>query len=176
MSVNDPLPWIPQATALIREAIERDIPVLGHCLGGQLMAKALGAPVTRNAVKEIGWLPVRVLDNVPAATWFGGLPRELTVYHWHGETFAVPSQATRILASDDCPNQAFALGKHLALQCHVEMTPQLIADWVREAEGELKPSRTVQSGEEMLRDAARRTEELHRVADTIYERWIQGLV
>ena len=67
------------------------------------------------------------------------------------------------------------LGKHLALQCHVEMTPQLIADWVREADGELKPSRTVQSSDEMLRDAHHRTEALHRVADTLYERWIAGL-
>lgn len=176
MSVNDPLPWIAQETRLIERAIASDVPVLGHCLGGQLMARALGAPVTRNPVKEIGWLPVRVLDNPPARAWFEGLPREFVVYHWHGETFAIPSGATRLLESDDCPNQAFALGKHLALQCHVEMTPALITSWADETDGELKPSRTVQSAAEMLRDVETRTQALHRVADTLYERWIQGLV
>jgi len=176
MSVNDPLPWIPEVTRLIRQAIAAEVPVLGHCLGGQLMAKALGSPVTRNPVKEIGWLPVRALDNAAAQEWLDGLPRELLVYHWHGETFAVPPGATRILASDDCPNQAFVLGRHLALQCHVEMTPELIRSWASNAEERLKPSRTVQTGAEMLQDAERRTRELHRIADTLYERWIQGLV
>jgi GMP synthase-like glutamine amidotransferase len=175
MSVNDPLPWVTQVTNLIQKAVAADVPVLGHCLGGQLIAKALGAPVTRNPVKEIGWLPVSVVESPTARAWLGDLPASFPVYHWHGETFALPPRATRLLASADCANQAFALGKHLALQCHVEMTPQLIADWVRAADGELKPSRTVQSGEEMLRDAERRTSELHRVADIFYERWIRGL-
>lgn len=175
MSVNDALPWIPQVTRLIRTAIEADVPVLGHCLGGQLMAKALGAPVTRNPVKEIGWYPVTVVENPVVRTWLGDLPSSFDVYHWHGETFAIPARATRILASAHCANQGFVLGKHLALQCHIEMTPSLIADWVRETDGELKPSPTVQSGEEMLRDAERRTRELHRIADTLYEHWLRGL-
>lgn len=175
MSVNDPLPWIPPVTKLIQEAVTADVPVLGHCLGGQLLAKALGAPVTRNPVREIGWFPVTVVESPTARVWLKDLPSEFTVYHWHGETFSIPPRATRLLASADCANQAFALGKHLALQCHVEMTPALIADWVREADGELAPARTVQSGEEMLRDAARRTQELHRVADTLYEHWVRGL-
>lgn len=175
MSVNDPLPWIPKLTRLIQQAISADVPVLGHCLGGQLVAKALEAPITRNPVKEIGWLPVDIVESPVARGWFGDLPSTFTAYHWHGETFAVPRQATRILASADCPNQAFALGKHLALQCHVEMTPQLIADWIRDTNGKLNPSRTVQSGEEMLRDADRKSRELHLVADTLYEHWICGL-
>jgi len=176
MSVNDDLPWIPRVTDLIRRAIAAEVPVLGHCLGGQLMAKALGAPVTRNRVKEIGWLPVHVLDTPEAVTWFDGLPREFLVYHWHGETFAIPPGAARLLESEHCPNQAFALGKHLALQCHIEMTPDLIAAWVKEADGELEPSGTVQGGEEQLRDVEARTRELHRVADVLYERWVAGLV
>lgn len=176
MSVNDPLPWIPELTRLIRQAISADVPVLGHCLGGQLIAKALGAPITRNRVKEIGWFPVDVVEGPIARSWLADLPSRFMVYHWHGETFAIPPNATRILASPDCANQGFVLGKHLALQCHVEMTPQLIADWVEETDGELKPSRTVQNGEEMLRDAEARTRTMHRVADILYERWMQGLV
>lgn len=175
MSVNDALPWIPLVTRLIQTAVDADIPVLGHCLGGQLMAKALGAPVTRNPVKEIGWYPVSVAaDSAVARAWLGDLPSSFDVYHWHGETFAIPAGATRLLASAHCVNQGFVLGKHLALQCHIEMTPALIADWVREV-GELKPSPTVQSGEEMLRDVEPRTRALHRIADILYENWLHGL-
>lgn len=175
MSVNDPLPWIPKLTRLIQQAISADVPVLGHCLGGQLIAKALGSPITRNPVKEIGWFPVEVVESPIARQWLGDLPATFMAYHWHGETFAIPPQATRILRSADCPNQGFVLGNHLALQCHVEMTPQLIAEWVTETEGQLKPSRTVQSGEEMLHDIESRTAEMLPIADTLYERWIQGL-
>jgi len=118
MSVNDDLPWISKVLGLVNEAVEADIPVLGHCLGGQLIAKALGGKVTRNAVKEIGWGAVTVEDNVQAREWFGAT-REFSAFHWHGETFTIPPQAARIAASPHCENQAFALGKHLGMQCHV---------------------------------------------------------
>lgn len=175
MSVNDALPWIPPALALIREAVEQDIPVLGHCLGGQLMAKALGATVTRNAVKEIGWLPVESVASPIAREWLDGLPPAFPVYHWHGETFAIPEGATRLLGSRDCPNQGFVLGRHLGLQCHIEMTPEMIREWVHEAGDDLRPSSTVQSPEEMLREVDARAAALHRVADVLYARWVRGL-
>jgi GMP synthase-like glutamine amidotransferase len=174
MSVNDPLPWIAPATELIRCAIAADVPVLGHCLGGQLMAKALGVRVTRNPVPEIGWHAVEIVDGDVAKSWLAGLPATFPVYHWHGETFELPAGATHVLRSADCRHQAFALGKHLALQCHVEMTAKMIEEWVERA-AELTPARTVQSAAEMLRDVERRTSALHRVADVLYERWIQGL-
>jgi GMP synthase-like glutamine amidotransferase len=174
MSVNDPLPWISPVLDLIQQAVAAGVPVLGHCLGGQLMARALGGRVTRNPVKEIGWLPVHVVDSPVAVEWFGYLPPEFPVFHWHGETFSIPGQATRVLASADCPNQAFVLGPHLALQCHVEMTTPMIAEWTRESD-ELMPSRTVQTAPDMLRDADRRVRALHHVADRLYERWILGL-
>ena len=128
MSVNDPLPWIEPVLGLIRAAVARDVPVLGHCLGGQLMAKALGAPVTRNPVKEIGWGSVSVAGSDEARHWFGKL-REFESFHWHGETFAIPEGARVIASSRYCPNQAFAMGRHLGMQCHVEMTPALIRSW-----------------------------------------------
>lgn len=175
MSVNDPLPWIERETALIRRAVEADVPVLGHCLGGQLMAKALGAKVRPNEVAEIGWMPVEVVASDIASSWIGALPASFQVYQWHGETFELPDGATHLLRSPHCANQGFVLGKHLALQCHVEMTPSMIEGLI-ENSGPLEPSPTVQSAAEQLRDVERRTVALARTADVLYERWIQGLV
>jgi GMP synthase-like glutamine amidotransferase len=176
MSVNDDLPWIPQALTLIRQAIESDIPVLGHCLGGQLISKALGGTVAPNRVREIGWFPARVVDGPLAETWFEGLDPEFEVYHWHGETFTVPPGATRILASAACENQAFAIGKTLGLQCHVEMTADLVREWARVGAREIaEPSASVQNAAQMLHELEARVERLHRVADVVYARWIRNL-
>jgi GMP synthase-like glutamine amidotransferase len=179
MSVNDDLAWIREALTLIQRAVDSDVPVIGHCLGGQLMAKALGGVVTRNPVKEIGWSDVQVVDNDVSRRWLGEVPAAFPAFHWHGETFSIPPGATRILSSAHCENQAFALGKHFGMQCHVEMTPQLIGDWCRDWSREVQalaarvPS--VQTPDEMTRDLDARVAALHRVADRIYGEWIRGL-
>lgn len=176
MSVNDRLPWIPKVISLIQAAVAADVPVLGHCLGGQLLSKALGGRITRNRVKEIGWLPVEVVDTSAARAWFDGLPPRFEVFHWHGETFSLPSGATPLLTSRACRHQAFALGKHLALQCHIEMTPDLVRRWVRVGAAEIATtSRTVQNERRMRTNLVARTERLHRIADKLYNRWILGV-
>ncbi len=176
MSVNDPLPWIPRLTKLIQEAVAAEVPVLGHCLGGQLISKALGGTVTRNTVKEIGWLPVQRVDDGPARNWLGDLPPEFEVFHWHGETFSIPTGATRILASRDCANQAFVIGKTLAFQCHIEMTAELVREWARLGAGELVPvCATVQNPSAMTEELAARVQRLQTIADKFYGRWMQGL-
>jgi len=176
MSVNDALPWIPEVLGLVRKAVAADIPVLGHCLGGQLMAKALGGEVTRNGVTEIGWGAVTVEDSARAREWFGAT-REFSGFHWHGETFTIPPKATRIAGSPYCANQAFVLGKHLGMQCHVEMTPELIGawceDWGKERVGKLGPS--VQTPEQMLEGLDERVDSLNAIAAKLYGRWIEGL-
>mgnify|MGYP000247533805 CR=1 FL=1 len=177
MSVNDELPWIPPVLAAIREAVRRDIPVLGHCLGGQLMSKALGGAVGRNPVKEIGWGEVGVLDNPAAHAWFDGAPGRFLSFHWHGETFTLPEGATRILESAYCPNQAWALGKHLAMQCHVEMTREMIETWCAVGADELKVADgpAVQTPEQMEEGMDARLAVLNGVATQLYEHWILGL-
>ncbi len=176
MSVNDDLPWIAPALALIREAMETSKPVLGHCLGGQLISKALGGVVSRNPVREIGWLPVQRVRNAQADTWLGGLPDEFDVFHWHGETFSIPSGAARILGSAGCANQGFVIDNALALQCHVEMTADLVRLWARTGREEIaQTSATVQDEAQMTADLEARVAQLHRAADVLYERWIERL-
>ena len=171
MSVNDDLPWIAQELSLIRDAVARDIPVLGHCLGGQLISKALGATVSRNPVKEIGWGLVEVAAG--AQQWFGAL-QQFHAFHWHGETFSLPAGALPLLSSRYCKNQAYALGKHLALQCHVEMTAPMIKAWCEIGADELKDgSESVQSASEMQQQP--HLAQLHEVATGLYIRWIAGL-
>lgn len=179
MSVNDDLPWIPAALDLIRAAVNAGIPTLGHCLGGQLMAKALGAAVTRSPVKEIGWGRVEVLENAAAAGWFGEGVGSFECFHWHGETFSIPSGATRVLASAHCGNQAFVMGPHLGMQCHVEMTPDLIrswcGDWETEVEALARRMPSVQTPAQMTVALEERVRALHAVADRIYDRWTDGI-
>lgn len=174
MSANDDLPWILPALELIRNAVSNGIPVLGHCLGGQLMAKALGASVRKNAVREIGWGRVEVLD--PNNEWFGGLDA-FDAFHWHGETFDLPDGATPLLSSRWCRNQAFSIGPHLALQCHVEMTPEMVRQWCENGASEILEhlGSSVQSSGEMQRDLDSRISQLNRVARRIYGAWVEGL-
>jgi len=176
MSVNDDLPWIPKVEALIRDAVEQDVPLLGHCLGGQLISKALGGVVSRNPVKEIGWGEVTVADNDVARSWFGGIGC-FNAFHWHGETFTLPQGATLLLSSAHCTNQAYAIGKHLAMQCHVEMTAEMIAKWCAVGAGEIAASRAspaVQSGDEMQRRVADELPRMRDVARRLYTKWIHG--
>jgi len=179
MSVNDDLPWIVPALKLIRAAAEGGFPVLGHCLGGQLVAKALGGEVTRNPVKEIGWGRVDVLQNAAAAGWFGAQLKSFDAFHWHGETFSIPPGATRIASSAWCENQAFVLGPHLSMQCHVEMTPELIRtwcqDWEKEVESLALRTPSVQTPAQMTELLEERTRTLNAIADRLYDRWVAGL-
>jgi GMP synthase-like glutamine amidotransferase len=178
MSVNDDLPWIPPVLELIRRGVNAGVPVLGHCLGGQLMSKALGGSVTRNPVREIGWGEVEVADNPLAHEWFGPGIKCFESFHWHGETFTIPPGGVRILGNRHCENQGFAVGNSLALQCHVEMTAELIESWCESGAKEIalhSASAAVQSAKEMQRGMQQKLIALRKVAERLYGRWVAGL-
>ena len=179
MSVNDTavLPWLNPIVGLIRHAIEKDQPCLGHCLGGQLMAKALGGSVTTNPVKEIGWNEVRTTNSPMARTWLGEDASSLITFQWHGETFSIPVGAERILTSTACENQAFVIGKSLAMQCHTEMTPEMIKEWCEDWEDEHADAAlpSVQTPGEMLRATTANMPGLNRLADRLYAKWLEGV-
>ena len=177
MSANDPLPWVAPVLELIRDAVRKDVPAIGHCLGAQLMSKAFGGTVRASAVREIGWGEVHVADNAVARDWLGEL-QAFESFHWHGETFSIPPGATRVLENAHCENQAYALGRHFGMQCHVEMTEELVRAWLRSGGDELRNSANspgVQRPEQIEADLQKKLEQLHAVADRIYDRWTQGL-
>lgn len=177
MSVNDDLPWIQPMLTLIRDALQRDIPLLGHCLGGQLISRALGATVSRNPVKEIGWGTVELVPGDEARKWLGNLDR-FEAFHWHGETFTLPQQAVHLLSSQYCQNQAYAIGKHLVFQCHVEMTADMVKAWCEAGADELQSeigNPAVQAAVGMQHDLSRRIARLNEISHFTYKHWIEGL-
>lgn len=176
MSVNDSLPCLEKELKLIRAAHRQNIPVLGHCLGGQLISKALGGEITPNPVPEMGWYPVTGYDNALSIDWLKDLPEKFEVFHWHGETFSLPDGAVPILQSDVCKNQAFILGKNLAFQCHVEMKDNMVQEWFDVYQTDVpEPSSSVQSRDQMLENLKERIKNSKAVADVFYEKWLSGI-
>lgn len=187
MSVNDPLPWIAAELDLIRDADARRRPVIGHCLGGQLLARALGGSVRRNPVKEIGWSRTRITDPSLAREWLGiDAQDQPEFFQWHGDTFELPAQGRNFLASDHCPRQAFVVSRdeiaHLGMQFHCEMTPALTRTWAQDPEGraEIAEERRRNGGPgltdaEMLDDLDTRTARMNALAAHLYARWARGL-
>lgn len=132
MSVNDDLAYIRRELGFIDMALAAGRPILGMCLGAQLIAKALGANVYRNPVKEIGWSAVRRTEAGHRDALLAGFEDSEMVLHWHGETFDLPRASTWLAFSDDCRHQAFRYGSNVyGIQFHLEVTPDMIQEWLR---------------------------------------------
>ena len=151
----DKYPWMATELQLIRAAVEAGRPVLGVCLGAQMIAHALGARVYPAPNKEIGWFPVEAIEG-KAANAFDGFPSRFTPLHWHGDTFELPAGAIHLASGPACPNQAFQLGPRvIGLQFHLEATPESVgalvdhcADEIGDGPWEMAP--------EAIRDCATR--------------------
>jgi GMP synthase (glutamine-hydrolysing) len=175
-SANDERPSLRQAEALIREADALGIPVLGHCLGGQLIARALGGRVARLPQPEIGWLPIQRADSVTAREWLGDDP-EPVVYQWHQDSFVeLPPGAAVLASSPACAHQAFALRQHLAMQFHIEITAGKITDWLAQPDEAyavqvLLHRNSVQDPATQRAGTARHLGASQVLAEHIYGRW-----
>jgi GMP synthase (glutamine-hydrolysing) len=129
-SANDSHHGLLAELKLIEQAVASRKPVLGICLGAQLIAKALGARVYRNPEKEIGWAPVYFTEAAARDPVFAGLDSPTTLFHWHGETFDLPAGAQWLAYSGKCRHQAFRFGSNVyGVQFHPEITPEMIVDW-----------------------------------------------
>jgi GMP synthase-like glutamine amidotransferase len=168
MSVNDEaaFPWLVAEKRFVRDVIEAGIPVLGICLGAQVIANALGARVLPNPEKEIGWFPIQATAaDGPAFTF----PESTTVFHWHGETFELPPGAVRLAKSEACANQAFQIGdKVIGLQFHLETTPDSAQEIIANSRHELTPSLYVQTEQEILSAAPERYRSINRLMGEIF--------
>ena len=176
MSVNDDLPFIHDALRLIGQAVQRGIPVLGHCLGGQLIARALGARVGASPAPEVGWHRMDRIDSESSRAWFGPEASQ-RVFHWHYEAFDLPAGAEGLASSPQCPHQAFAIGPHLALQFHVEVDAAKVELWLGHHDAQYEQARrefdTVHGPDRIRADTGRLLAAQQRLADRIYRRWAQ---
>lgn len=168
MSVNDEdkFPWLVSEKKFIYEAIHAGRPVLGICLGAQLIASAGGARVYRNHTKEIGWYPLYGIPSDDSSIF--QFPPSLKVFHWHGETFDLPSGASCLAKSDGCENQAFQIGKSvIGLQFHLETTPNAAQELVSYCREELVPTKYIQTEEEILSADPQTYKSINQLMDRI---------
>ncbi len=173
---NDDRPSLRQAETLIRQAVATGVPVLGHCLGGQLMARALGGQVSASPAAERGWHRVDIAGSDAARAWFGPRPTA-DLFQWHRDAFTPPPGAQPLAGSGACPHQAFGIGPHLAMQFHVEVDAGKLAAWAHEAES--APGRDDACGAHwhgaarMRHDTVRHLEASQALASRIYARWLR---
>ncbi|MBE7418131.1 MAG: type 1 glutamine amidotransferase [Ideonella sp.] len=177
MSVNDDLPYLRDAERLVTEAITGGVPVLGHCLGGQLMARALGAGVGASPAPEVGWHALHCIASPQCHAWFGPAATQ-RVFHWHYEAFDLPPHAVPLASSPQCKYQAFALGPHLAMQFHVEVDAAKIELWCGLHDAQYEQARktapTVHDPGRIRADTAELLDAQQRLADRIYGRWLSA--
>lgn len=175
MNVTDPLQWISEEQQLIRKAIDKNIPVLGICLGAQLMSAALGGKITHDDNMEIGWHDVEADFNQSDDDWLHDLPEKFTPFHWHADTFSIPENATVLMHSQCRKNQAFVIKNSLAVQFHLEMTVKMVKQWVNLFGSDLEqPHGCTQGRDEILDNLEKRIEALHQCADIFFKKWIKG--
>ena len=144
---EDTYPYLLKEKAYVRDLLNYQTPVLGICLGAQLIAEALGSKIYKNKDQEIGWFPIKGLASAKDAF---ELPETLTVFHWHGETFDLPDGAVRIAKSEGCKNQAFQIGPNvMALQFHLEMTPTSVEEMILNGSDDLDQGKYIQTANEI---------------------------
>lgn len=171
---EDRFPYLKDEDILIKKAIDRGIPILGICLGGQLIAKANNAKVRKGAKKEIGWYELRLSQGGKEDAVFGGLPEKLTVFQWHGDTFDIPEGATHLAGSELFPNQAYRIGDNIyGLQFHLEVTERMIRQWMSEYQDEVASLNYIDP-EKIINDTAKYIDTLSRRAECFYDKFFVG--
>ena len=170
---------------LVVEACDRGLPVIGHGFGAEIVCLALGGSVATDPNREIGWFPVQASGGTLAKQWWQGVPTDTEVFHWRDTTLSRPTGADALIRSDQLRgdqvqgDQGFVLDKVLALQCHLQVTPKMVTEWVARYHEALDgpadgPSGRVQTETEITRALPQRVRALRRIADPVYTRWLEG--
>lgn len=171
---NEPLPWIDAERCLLQDALAHDVPVLGHCFGAQMLARAMGGRVWRNPCPNIGWSQAWV---TPQAQALLQLPREITLFNWHYDTFEIPQGAQRSMFGAYCLNKGFVHGRNWAFQGHLEVTAHSVQAWCDAGREELCQARgpAVQRQAQILAQLPQRMQALRALAVRVYGAWVAQL-
>lgn len=171
MSVNDNYDYLVQEKSLIRSAIENEIPLFGICLGSQLVASACGGSVYKGSRKEIGWGYVDITDDGTNSI-FRNLPNQkIQVFHWHGDTFVLPTGST-VLAKSDLYIQAFSFKTAVGVQFHIEVDQEMVKNWSNKYQHELKSEN--KSKESLIYNQDKNFIELKKISKRVYENFKFG--
>jgi GMP synthase (glutamine-hydrolysing) len=167
---QDRYPFLLDEIRLIQQAVQADKPVLGVCLGSQLLAAVLGARVTRGLRREIGWFPVTLTAAATQLPPWDALPPRFTAWHWHGDVFALPDGAVPLASSELTAHQAFAYGRAaLGILFHLEVTEAIIAKMITDFADELREAGV--DGQQLIAQAGRCLPELSAIGWTVFEGW-----
>ena len=165
-------PWMTGELNAIRKCLDLSLPVLGICLGSQMLAHVAGGQVFRGALPEVGWYPVRWTAEGRLDPLFLELPASFEAFHWHGDTFTLPPGAVRLAGSERYDNQVFKLGRNAyGLQCHLEVTEKMVQDWAHRYAKELAPQGGPIRPERILGDLGAKARTLEALAEPVFLRF-----
>jgi GMP synthase (glutamine-hydrolysing) len=164
-------PFLAEEDVIIKKALANLKPMLGICLGAQLIAKAAGAKVLTGHRKEIGWYNINLTGEGRDDLLFNGFPKSFKVFQWHGDTFNIPAKGTKLASSEIFPNQAFRVGNAYGLQFHIEVTESIILDWLKEYDKEIGDLDYIDP-KEIVSDTKRRSKDLLKLADKAYANFL----
>jgi GMP synthase (glutamine-hydrolysing) len=157
-------PFLRDEDRFLRQCLSDSVPLLGICLGAQLIAKAAGARVMKAAVREVGWYPVQLTAAGRNDPLLAGLPESFSIFQFHEDTFGIPAGAVRTFTGEHCPNQGFSINRRAhGLQFHVEATQDMIAEWTGD-EGELRIK--------ILQDTQEHIARCHRYGNSIFLKFL----
>jgi GMP synthase-like glutamine amidotransferase len=177
MSANDLVnhPFLIDEIQLLEKVLADRKPVLGVCLGAQLLAKALGSRVFPSRHIEVGWRPIQFTRDINSDPLFSNAPPSLDVFHWHGDTFDLPAGATRLARSLQCENQLFRWGEWVyGFQFHIEVTTQMAMDWCHADWGKAYIQQAGQSHERILADSQKYPPQLRPLTEKIFSTYFQS--
>lgn len=173
---EDRYPFLEKETKMISEALNREMPILGFCLGSQLMAKACGARVSKGHIKEIGWYPVRLTEDGKKDILLCQLPGEFSVFQWHSDTFQVPERGICLAESDEYPSQAMRIGNmSYGFQFHFEITAGMIKDWIKSGIEEIRELNVAGLHEKILKDTSYYLPNAHTAAKRFLNNYLDKI-
>jgi GMP synthase (glutamine-hydrolysing) len=165
-------PWMTEELKAIRQCLKASIPVLGICLGSQMLAQAAGGRVFKGPQAEVGWFPITLTPEGKQDPLLRDLPPEFNAFHWHGDTFTLPEKALRLAESSLYPHQVFRIGSNAyGFQCHLEVTEEMVRDWVVQYAKELTPQGGSIRPEPIEKKLSENVKSLRVIAEKVFTRF-----